>query len=55
MGRRISARHVRQMEKADLNKLEVPAEYLYGKVIAEPVVDQKTGEIIAQAGQDVTQ
>lgn len=53
VGRRISARHVRQMEKANLNKLEVPVEYLYNKVIAEAVVDQKTGEIIAQAGQDV--
>ncbi len=53
VGRRISARHVRQMEKENLNKLIVPVEYLYNKVIAEAVVDQKTGEIIAQAGQDI--
>lgn len=55
VGRRISARHVRQMEKAGLNTLEVPPEYLNNKVIAEPIIDKKTGEVIAQAGQDITQ
>jgi len=54
MGRRISARHVRQMEKAGLTELEVPADYLITKVISEPIIDKNTGEIIAQAGQDIT-
>jgi DNA-directed RNA polymerase subunit beta len=54
VGRRISARHVRQMEKAGLTELEVPVEYLVNKVIAEAVVDKSTGEILAQAGQDIT-
>ncbi|MBS0350487.1 MAG: DNA-directed RNA polymerase subunit beta [Proteobacteria bacterium] len=54
VGRRISARHVRLMEKAGLNQLEVPVEYLINKVIAEAIVDPNTGEVLAQAGQDVT-
>ncbi len=54
VGRRISARHVRQMEKAGISELVVPVEYLYSKVIAEPIFDKETGEIIAQAGQDIT-
>lgn len=52
-GRRISARFIRQIEKAGIDKLELPAEYLYGKVIAKPIVDQQTGEVIAQANQEI--
>jgi DNA-directed RNA polymerase subunit beta len=55
VGRRVSARHVRQMEKAGITQLEVPVEYLINKVIAETIVDKTTGEVLAQAGQDVTQ
>ena len=33
-GRRITVRHVRQIEKAKVKKLEVPVEYLLGKVLA---------------------
>ena len=33
-GRRISARHTRQMEKQGLTSLEVPAEFLMGRVYA---------------------
>ncbi|MEJ2480831.1 MAG: DNA-directed RNA polymerase subunit beta, partial [Acidihalobacter sp.] len=52
-GRRVSARHVRQMEKAGLDKLEVPAEYLSGKVLAHNVVDESTGELIARANAEL--
>lgn len=54
-GRRISMRHVRLLEKADIRALEVPADYLFGKVIAKPVVDQESGEIIANANDEITQ
>ena len=53
-GRRISARHIRQMEKAKINKLPVPTEYLIGKVLAKPVIDEETGEIIAEANAEIT-
>ena len=33
-GRRISARHTRALEKAGLTELEVPADYLIGRVYA---------------------
>ncbi len=53
-GRRITVRHIRELEKANLKKLNVPAEYLVGKVVAEPLVDQETGEVIAEANAELT-
>jgi DNA-directed RNA polymerase subunit beta len=52
--RRISMRHIRLMEKAQIDKLEVPLEYLYGKVIAQHIVDKETGDIIAEANAELT-
>ncbi len=43
-GRRITARHIRQMEKAGLDKLEVPAEYLMGLALARDIPDPDGGE-----------
>ena len=34
-GRRITARHIRMMEKAKLTELLVPSEYLHGKCISK--------------------
>ena len=45
-GRRVTARHVRQLTKAKMTHLEVNAEYLGGKVLARNIVDQETGEIL---------
>jgi len=54
-GRRISARHVRMIENAGITTLEVPADYLYGKVIAKGIIDQDTGEVIAEANSVITE
>lgn len=53
-GRRISARQVRQMEKAGLKTLDVPREYLIGKTLARDYVDEKTGEVIAESNSEIT-
>jgi DNA-directed RNA polymerase subunit beta len=44
-GKRINARHVRQMEAAGLTKLAVPDEYLYERIIAEDIT-LKSGDVI---------
>ncbi len=48
-GRRITAKHVRDMEKSTVDKLIVPPEYMEGKVIAHDIVDEETGELLAAA------
>ncbi|MCD6040354.1 MAG: rpoB [Gammaproteobacteria bacterium] len=53
-GRRITVRHIQQLEKAGVKKLDVSAEYLLGKVLAKTVVDPKTGEILANANDAIT-
>jgi len=53
-GRRVTARHINQMNKAGLTKLQVPAEYLLGKTLAHDVVDEETGEVIANANDELT-
>ena len=53
-GRRISARHVRLMEKANLKTLMLPIEYLIGKVMGQSVIDEETGEVVANANDEIT-
>ena len=45
-GKRISARHVRDLEKAGIESLAVPKEYLEGKILAHDIVDTETGELL---------
>ncbi|TXJ08284.1 MAG: DNA-directed RNA polymerase subunit beta [Acinetobacter sp.] len=44
-GKRINARHVRQMEAANLSKLPVPDEYLYERITAEDI-SLKDGQVL---------
>ncbi|WP_100657883.1 DNA-directed RNA polymerase subunit beta [Alteromonas flava] len=53
-GRRISARHTRALEKAKITELEVPMEYLVGKVYAKTYIDESTGEVIVNANDEAT-
>jgi DNA-directed RNA polymerase subunit beta len=52
--RRITLRHVRELEKAKVKQLEVPAEYLAGKVLAHDIVDTESGELLATANEELT-
>ncbi|MBB6094045.1 DNA-directed RNA polymerase subunit beta [Povalibacter uvarum] len=53
-GRRVTARHVRQLEQKGVSRLEVPKEYLTGKVLAHDVFNTETGEILAKANEILT-
>jgi len=53
-GRRITARHVRQLEDAGVKKLTVPREYIYGKILSHDVVNTDTGEVLAKANEVLT-
>ncbi|MDH5215233.1 MAG: DNA-directed RNA polymerase subunit beta [Gammaproteobacteria bacterium] len=52
-GRRITAKHVREMEQSKIDTLVVPAEYLEGKILAHDVVDKETGELLAAANAEL--
>ena len=53
-GRRITARHIRQIEKADLKVLDVPEEYLLGKMLAKDIIDESTGEVLVECNAAIT-
>ncbi|MBA2778267.1 DNA-directed RNA polymerase subunit beta [Billgrantia kenyensis] len=53
-GRRITQKHIRQLEKAGLERLEVPMDYLFGKTLAKDQVDSSTGELICPCNSVIT-
>src|SRR5690554_3385061 len=53
-GRRITQKHIRQLEKAGLERLEVPMEYLFGKTLGRDQVDPNTGELICPCNTEIT-
>ncbi len=52
--KRINARHVRDIQKAGMEQLSVPEEYLYGRALAKDIVDPTTGEVVAKANEEIT-
>ncbi len=53
-GRRITARHVKELEEAGVKRLPVPTEYMQGKVLSHDIVNTETGEILAKANEILT-
>ena len=53
-GRRITARHIRKLEKLG-SDLDVPKEYLYGKVTAKDIVNKDTGEFLVECNTEITE
>jgi DNA-directed RNA polymerase subunit beta len=54
-GRRITARHIRQLEEAKITELEAPVEYILGRALARNIVDKKTGEVLFECNTELTE
>ena len=54
-GRRVTMRHIKQLEAKKIKKLNATLDYLYGKVLAHDIIDTDTGEIIAPANAEFTE
>ncbi|HZV93365.1 MAG TPA: DNA-directed RNA polymerase subunit beta, partial [Caldimonas sp.] len=53
--KRITARHVRQIEQSETRFISVPEDYVVGRMLARNVVDAETGEILAKANDELTE
>ena len=53
-GRRITPRHVKLLTEAGVKKLEIPPEYLVGKILYDDIPDKETGELVAEANSELT-
>ncbi|AAM40198.1 RNA polymerase beta subunit [Xanthomonas campestris pv. campestris str. ATCC 33913] len=54
-GKRITARHVKQLEAAGVAALAVPDDYLVGRILSHDVVDGSTGELLANANDEISE
>ena len=55
VGRRVTARHVRQLEEAGVDSMVVPSEYLQDRVTAKDIVDASTGEVAIPCNTVITE
>ena len=53
--KRITARHVRELEQAKMTALKVEDDFLIGKVLAKDIFNQETGEILIPANTEIDQ
>jgi len=54
-GRRITARHIRELEKGKVTTLEVTQEYMLGRSLAKDIADPKTGEMLLECNTEITE
>jgi DNA-directed RNA polymerase subunit beta len=52
--KRITVKHVREMEAAGINRVSVPDEFILGRVLAKNIIDTDTGEIVGKANEEIT-
>src|SRR5574340_1128702 len=53
--KRITAKHIRELDAAGVKKWAVPAEFVVGRVLSHDVVDTTTGELVARANDEITE
>jgi DNA-directed RNA polymerase subunit beta len=54
-GRRITARHIRELEKGKVTSLAVTGDYLIGRAVAKDIADPKTGELLLECNTELTE
>jgi DNA-directed RNA polymerase subunit beta len=53
--KRITVKHIRDMESAGIKRITAPDEFILGRTLAHNVVTADTGEIVANANDEITE
>ncbi|WP_153115082.1 DNA-directed RNA polymerase subunit beta [Rhodocyclus tenuis] len=53
--KRITAKHIRELAEAGVKRIAVPDDFVLGRVVAQNVIDGETGEILANANDEITE
>src|SRR6187455_616226 len=53
--KRITVKHIREMEAAGMKKLSVEPDFLVGRTLAKGLVNKETGEVVANANEEITE
>ena len=54
-GRRITAMHIKALKKSAVKQIVVPEDYVMGRILADNLVDTETGEVFANANDEITE
>ncbi|TQV85518.1 DNA-directed RNA polymerase subunit beta [Aliikangiella coralliicola] len=54
-GRRVTVRHIKELDKAGISQIEIPADFLIGKAMAKEIIDEETGEVFVEANAEITE
>ncbi|MBI3373178.1 MAG: DNA-directed RNA polymerase subunit beta [Betaproteobacteria bacterium] len=52
--KRITVKHIREMESGGVKRIVAPDEFIIGRALAHNVVNADTGEIVANANEEIT-
>ncbi|SBT09623.1 DNA-directed RNA polymerase subunit beta [Candidatus Accumulibacter aalborgensis] len=53
--KRITVKHIRELDAAGIKQVAVPDDFLIGRVVAEEIIDQSSGEILANANDEISE
>ncbi|WP_332673562.1 DNA-directed RNA polymerase subunit beta [Aromatoleum sp.] len=53
--KRITAKHIRELDQAGVKTIAVPDEFVLGRILARNVADPETGELLARANDEITE
>jgi len=53
--KRITVKHIREMEQAGLKRIEVPEEMAAGHALAHDIIDTSTGEVLGKSNEELTE
>ncbi|MDX9887495.1 DNA-directed RNA polymerase subunit beta [Thauera sp.] len=53
--KRITSKHIREIDQAGVKTMAVPDDFILGRVIANNVADPETGEVLARANDEITE
>ncbi len=52
--KRITAKHIRELDAAGIRKIAVPEDFVVGRIVAQNIVDTSSGEVLANANDEIT-
>ncbi len=55
LGRRITVRHIKKLQEANITSLSVPTQYLLGKVLAHDIINEDGTSLLAKANDEITE
>ena len=53
--KRITVKHIRELDAAGIKQIGVPDDFLIGRIIAQNIIDKDSGEILANANDEITE